>query len=192
MITINLLPVKQIQKRLKALADIIKLGVFLAATLIALGVIALLLSGQISGLKKEIAALQADRDTYKDTLEDIEKLKKDKADLETKLNVISTLKKDSRLTVRLVDEIANLVPQNKMWLLSLSQGGGKLIFSGVAQDNAIIANFMNDLEASPYFANPELQSSSMYTVEGQKLKNFALTCDIVQPADPPVEDEKKG
>ncbi len=189
MITINLLPVKQIQRRLHARNQVFIFAGFVVGLVVVLALAGLLLSHKITKLKDTTAALEAERDSYQSTLNEIEKLKKDKAALENKLAVIAKLKKGSQLTVRILDEIANLTPANKLWLTSLSQADGQMQFSGIALDNANIANYMELLDDSYFFANPELQGSSLYMMGGQRLKSFSLTCDIVEPEQGEPEGE---
>lgn len=181
MITINLLPVKQIQKRLKARNTVITFGASLLALFIVLGVVAMVQQGRIDDLKAAIAALQAEKDSYKSTLAEIDKLKKDREVLEKKLAVIAKLRSDSQLTVRLLDEVANLTPPNKLWLISLGQQGGKMALQGMALDDSIIARYMEALEASDYFADAELVNTSQQVVGTQKFKAFSLNCNITSP-----------
>ncbi|MCF6291501.1 MAG: PilN domain-containing protein [Desulfobacterales bacterium] len=181
MITINLLPVKQIQRRLQARNQVFIFAGFVVGLMVLLALGGLGLNQKIAGLKDRTAALEAEQDSYQSILNEIDKLKKDKAALENKLAVIAKLKKGSRLTVRILDEIANLTPANKLWLTSLSQADGQLQLAGIALDNANIASYMELLDGSYLFADPELQGSSLYMLGGQRLKSFSLTCDIIEP-----------
>lgn len=181
MITINLLPVKQIQRRLYARKQLFLFVGFVVSLVLVLAAVNMVVQQKVDRLRETNAALEKERDSYGSTLAEIEKLKADKAALETKLGVIATLKRSSQLTVRIMDELSNLTPANKLWLTSFTQSEGQMQFAGIALDNSIIANYMEQLEASPFFADPELQGSSLYETGGQKLKSFSLTCAITQP-----------
>lgn len=93
--------------------------------------------------------------------------------------MIGKLKKGSKVTVRVLDDLANLTPTRRLWLVSLDQKPGSLQLSGIALDNATIAQFMKSLNESPYFTDPKLSRSSLMVVGGRKLKQFSLTCGIV-------------
>jgi type IV pilus assembly protein PilN len=178
MIRINLLPVKQIKKVLKARNEVIA---FLLA-LLALAVVLLGLAFSrivvVNDLNATITELKKEKNSYQSTINEIEKLKKDKAKLETKLAMIKKLKKGSRISVRILDEIALLTPPNRMWLKSFTQVPNSLKLSGVALDNETIAQFMKLLKESPLFVNVELANSSLAVVANRKLKSFSLICSV--------------
>lgn len=181
MIRINLLPIRQLKKRIRLLNEVAAFGVIFVALLAVLFAVNFMMARKIDGLKQEIVALNQKKDSYKPILREIEKLQRDKQLLEAKTQTINKLKENSQLTVRVLDEIANRTLTSRMWLLSLRQTGNKLSISGTALDNATIAQYMNQLEDSPYFDNAELVSSSQTVVADQKLKSFGLTLNIIPP-----------
>jgi type IV pilus assembly protein PilN len=179
MIHINLLPVRQIKKKLQALKRIMGLGLTLLAVLALLGLVALALGFKVDELQASIASLKTEKAKYQTTINQIEQLKKDQALLETKLNTISQLKKGSQLAVRVMDELATLTPSSRLWLNSMSFNGTTLRLSGIALDNATIADYMETLIASPYFASAELSGTTTTAVEGRQLKSFSLTINVI-------------
>lgn len=193
MVRINLLPVKQIKKVLKARKEVIA---FLLA-LLALSVLILGLAFTrvmlVNDLHAAINELKKEKNSYQSTINEIEKLKKDKATLETKLATIKKLKKGSHITVRILDEIANLTPANRMWLNSFNQTPDSLKLSGVALDNETIAQFMKLIKESPLFVDAELVNSSLVVVANRKLKSFSLTCSVtpVKLDEPAAEEAAK-
>ena len=179
MIHINLLPVRQIKKKLRARRQVAGLGITLLAVLALLGVVALVLGYRVGELKASISALNKEKAKYQTTINQIEQLKKDQALLETKLKTISQLKKGSQLTVRVMDELATLTPSSRLWLKTMSFNGDILRVSATALDNATIAEYMETLVTSPYFASAELSGTSNTGVGGRTLKNFSLTIKVV-------------
>jgi len=179
MIYINLLPVRQIKRRIKARNQVFGMGITLLCVLAVLGCIALVLGFKIDDLNASITKLNQEKAKYQTTINQIEQLKKDQQLLETKLNTISKLKKGSQLTVRVMDELARLVPSNRLWITRMAFGGNVLRISGTALDNATIADFMETLVGSPFFANAELAGTSNTSVSGRMLKSFSLTIKVV-------------
>jgi type IV pilus assembly protein PilN len=195
MIRINLLPVRQIKKKLQARNNVISLGITLLSVLVVLGLVALVLGFKVGDLKASIGELNKEKNKYQKVIKEIENLKKDQGLLETKLDMISKLKSGSQLTVRLMDEMANLVPSERLWISKMTISKGVLKLSGTALDNATIADFMETVVASPYFATANLSGTSSKGVSGRILKTFSLTCKVVNPdvkEEKPPGQEQKG
>ena len=179
MIHINLLPVRQIKKKIQARKRVFGLGMTLLAVLAFLGVVALVLGFKVGELKASIATLNKEKAKYQTTINQIEKLKKDQALLETKLNTISQLKKGSQLAVRVMDELATLTPSSRLWITKMRFDGSRLRISGIGLDNATIADYMETIVTSPYFATAELSGTSTTGVQGRRLKAFSLTIPVI-------------
>jgi type IV pilus assembly protein PilN len=192
MIHINLLPVRQIRKRLQVRNEV---AIYMASMLVLLlfiNLVALNKISSINNLKGENQALSKKKASYQPILNEIAKLKKDKKEQETKLEVIKKLKTGSQVTVHVMDELSRLTPSNRLWLGSLRQFGLGLTITGVALDNATIAQYMNNIVTSEYFSGAELASSAQTVIAGAKLKSFSLSVGVVSPENNEEEtDEKK-
>ena len=179
MIYINLLPVRQIKKKIQAQKQVFGMVATLLAVLAVLGLTAFVLGLKVDELNGTIAELQREKAKYQTTINQIEQLKRDQALLETKLNTISSLKKGSQLAVRVMDELANLTPSSRIWLSSMSFNGATLYIAATALDNATIADYMETIVTSPYFATAELSGTSSVGVAGRTLKSFTLTIGVI-------------
>lgn len=179
MIRINLLPIRQIKKRQRIKNEVLGFTASLVLVLAVLGFIGLAMANKIDTLNKNIKQLEQRKASFNPMLKEIDKLKKDKLALENKLTAIKQLQAGSQITVRVLDELARSTPTERMWLTALRQGGSGLQLTGVALDNETIAQYMKQLEASPYFASTDLTNSSQTVVAGQKLKSFSLNVSIV-------------
>jgi type IV pilus assembly protein PilN len=187
MLKINLLPVRQLKKRAKAKNQLFGMFFLFLLVLAALGITGALQAQKISDYQADIAALQKEKDSFTPTLKKIEKLKKDKEELVRKTDIIKKLKTESSLTVRTLDEVANRVDNQRMWLDSLQQQNSSLRLSGVALDNQTIAQFMDNLKESPIVQDVTLTNSSLKVVSGRNLKSFELNCVVAQPEIPAPE-----
>ncbi len=181
MLKINLLPIRQLKKRAKARNQIAGFFVIFLLVLALLGFVGLLQANSISGLNSNIAELEKEKKKYTPILAKIEKLKKEKAILEKRIKIIRKLKKDSSLTVRSLDEVAKIIDNERMWLQSLDQQGGALKMTGVALDNQTVAQFMNNLKASPYIKTVNLSNSSLKKMSNKNFKSFSLNCAVGFP-----------
>lgn len=131
---------------------------------------------------------------YQDRQRQLKELQEKHKILEQKLGVIEQLRKNRDLQVRVLDQLAIIVPPDKMWIKTLTQKGNTLTLTGVARGNEVIAQFMEALAKSPYIdANGVvLKQSRQVKIEGYKLKNFNLTARVIVPASEKEAPQKKG
>ena len=181
MLKINLLPVRQLKKRAKAKSQIISAIVALIGFLAILALFGFNQIQKVTALNDSIAKIEAEKKKYQPILNKIKQIEATKKELTRKTDVIIKLKEDSSLTVRVLDEVANIVDNERMWLLSLRQQGTNLYLSGMALDNQTVAQFMDNLKLSPFINSVNLSNSSLKQVAGRDLKTFTLTCAVSQP-----------
>lgn len=192
MIRINLLPIRQLKKKQRLHNEALAFFASLVVLLVVLGLVTVGIAGKISGLKDDIVSLQQKRASYEPILKKIEKLKRDKEVLEAKVQAIKKLQLESSVPVRVIDELANLTPTDRMWMKSFQQSGNSLRVDGVALDNEVIAQFMTEMNNSPYFANADLVSASQTVVAKTKLKAFTLNFQITTPNQGSQKPEQKA
>ena len=181
MVYINLLPIRKIKKRIQAIRQLTVAAIVLIAVLAVLGGVGFYQSSKASQLKDEIAQLNKEKKRYNQILAQIKKLEEDKRLIENKIAVIEQLQKSSALTVHILDEVARIIPNKRMWLNSLSQSGSGLKLSGMALDNQTIAQFMEDLKASEFVNEVDLANTSLSAYAGRNLKSFSLSCAVSMP-----------
>jgi len=187
MLKINLLPIRQLKKRAKAKRQLFSIFFLFLLVLAMLAAVGFLQSQNINSLQKQLASLNKEKDSYSATLKRIDELKKSKAELERRTNVINKLKADSSLTVRVIDEVANRVDAKRIWLQSLNQQNSSLRLTGIALDNQTVAQFMDRLKESPFITSVTLTNSSLKIVSGRNLKAFSINCSVAQPKAPKAE-----
>lgn len=188
MLKINLLPVRQLKKRAKAKKQLFGMLFLFLIVLVLVAAAGFLQSQNIKSLNNTITALQKEKESYTPTLKQIAKLKKDREEFTRRSEIIDKLKTDSSLTVRIVDEVATRIDNQRMWLDSLHQQNATLRLSGVALDNRTIAQFMDQLKASPFVTEVSLTNSSLKIVSGKNLKHFELNCNVAQPTSDTKDD----
>lgn len=178
MIYINLLPVREIKRRISAKNQLLVAIGIIVLLLLGLGLVTTYQTAKINNLRESDKKIQEEKKQYTKILNDIKRIEEEKKDLVTKIAIIHQLKKTSSLTVHALDEVANFTPVNRMWLKTLSQNGNQLSLTGMALDDQTIAKFMDDLENSKYFQNVSLVSSTMETFAERNLKNFSISCNV--------------
>lgn len=197
MLTINLLPIRQLKKIARAKNEIFCFISFLFCFSFLLGCGAFLLNKKVAAIQAETTKLQQEKQGYDKILAEIKKLEADKQELENKIKIINNLKKDSSLTVRVLDDVAKKMDTSRTWLTAFDQQGNTMSLTGKALDNKTIAEFMNALDLSSFISDVNLSDSSLATVAGQDLKAFSLQSAVgfpaekTEPADQKTNQQKK-
>lgn len=169
------------KKRLRTRNEVTVFAVSLVALLALLGAASWSMHQKVTSLQKNITELNEKKAKYNAILNEIKQLEQEKQKLTAKIDVIKQLKSTSQVTVRLLDEIAKATTPDSIWLESLKQTGGSVDLNGIALDNTRLADYMDSLSASPYFASATLGKSSLTTIAGQDLKSFSLTLAVKTP-----------
>ncbi|MFH1626129.1 MAG: PilN domain-containing protein [Pseudomonadota bacterium] len=180
MIRINLLPVREAKLRESARQLVSIGGLSVILVVIAIVFFHLKVSGRVDILNSEVSSTQEQINQLNKKVGDIEKYRKQKKELEDKIKVIDMLSRQKTGPVHILDELSMSIP-GKVWLTSLRESSSKLTLTGIALDNETIADFMKNLERSPYFSNIELVQSQQHLLRELKLESFSITCDVQLP-----------
>lgn len=181
MIKINLLPYREIIRKENIINHAVIAGFTLGLVIIIIFAVDHIKRGKIDAVKEEIARIEKEIASNKVSIDEINKLKKEKETYHRQFQVIENLKKGKEGPVRILDELAAKTP-GKIWLLSLKQSGNNLELVGIAVDNKFISKFMYNLKESPYFGRVDLVASEMKVERTgktkKKLNRFTITCSI--------------
>jgi type IV pilus assembly protein PilN len=113
---------------------------------------------------------QAEVDRLKSIIDEVNGYEKKKANLEAKINLINDLKRNQHGPVRLMDEVSKALP-DLVWLNDMNLIGQTIGIHGKAMTPNAVANFIENLKKSPYFAEPRFDALSQ---EGP-IYNFGLS-----------------
>ncbi|MDH3347341.1 MAG: PilN domain-containing protein [Desulfobulbaceae bacterium] len=188
MVYINLLPVKEIKQRVQARQQVFLFSVVFLGLLACLVFAGVIHQRVVSGLEDDVAKLKLKKKEFNQVIAEIKKIEQDKKLLRTRIDIITRLRKEADLTVRVMDEVAKATPPSRVYINSLSQQGNNLSLSGVALDNRTIASYMDTLKMSPFVNNVELRQATLLAQGGKKLKSFSFACKV---SPPPTDDESK-
>ena len=191
MIKINLIaeaPAAAVAKRKKAegaapgvrQGDVLLLVVLLTAVAVTGGVWYSLTSERAQ-LKRTETERRAERDRLQVFIKKVEVLEARRAALQHKIEVINNLKKAQSGPVRMMDEVSKALPE-LVWLETLSFSGADLTLIGQAMDENAVANYIANLDASPYFSEPTLVDMTRASKDAFK---FNLKC-VFSPTPEPM------
>ncbi len=165
------------------------LGLFIIAAF-ALGFL------QFNAIKKEKALLnevQEEKEKLKDVLVMLERVQVQRDLIMRKIELINQLKSQQGVAVSILDEISKNIPY-WVWLTEVSFNKQQVQIRGRAIDNNLIADYVYNLEISPYFQDVDLASSTRRQVRGNEFLDFSLTARyvIVQPSQPATKVGQEG
>jgi len=151
--------------------DILLLSVLLLAFLIT-GGMWYHLSSTKTRLERRRAELRVERDKLKVFIDKVAELENKREMLQHKINIIDELKRNQHGPVRIMDEVSRAVP-DLIWLNNMTVKGNVVTLSGRAMDENAVANYISNLDASPFFQEPSLVDLAR---SGKGLYSFRLTC----------------
>ena len=199
MAKINLLPWRQeLRKQRQQEFIAILMGVVMVAVAIVLGG-HMALSKQVSDQEERNAFIQAEIGKLDGQIKEIDELQKRREQLLSRMKVIQDLQGRRPVIVRIFDELVRVIPDG-VYFTSLARTGDNFRITGVAESANQVSALMRNLDASPWFKNPQLStvaadaahSLSKEGDEKQPGSRFAMTVSLEQPDAAPAEPKKKG
>jgi type IV pilus assembly protein PilN len=136
------------------------------------------LTAKLERLDGDIVKAEADIVRLKKEIGEVEKFKVRKAELQKKVDIISSLQANRTGPLTVFEALSASMPE-KCWIESLKIEGRKVSVSGMALNNNTIANFMTALGQSGRFQDVLLGSADAATYLDAKLVRFNLTFQTV-------------
>ncbi len=113
-------------------------------------------------------------------VKEIADLKKVRDDLLARIKIIQDLQGTRPLIVRYFDNFVRSIPDG-VHIAMLSSQGNVLSLEGVAESYNRVATLMRNLDASDWFAGPNLTSVVAVPSEGEQAQAFKMTVSTVEP-----------
>lgn len=113
--------------------------------------------------------------------------------INSKISLIRQLQSHQEVAVRIIDELSKNIP-GWVWLTETTYENYLLKINGQALSNNLIADYIFNLNKSPYFRNVSLISSTQSSSRTNQYLEFSLTAKYVLPPaimSPTGEAEKR-
>lgn len=202
-IVINLLPYREKIKKEKLKVFSILIGAFVIAAGLVVFTASTYLGLQIDGQKERNKYVESQNKKLDDQIKDISGLKDEIKDTLAKRQVVENLQINRSDAVSVLNELSKQLPEGVV-LKTVKQTGNKIIITGTTLANSKIASYMNNLDNTPIFENPQIieiklvnapavqngPKGSKKVLEDIKESDFLIMVDLELKLIP-VEDKDK-
>ena len=180
MAQLNLLPWRELRRKE---LDRQVLNIALGIAIIACGLVYwayLIMNGRIEEQVQRNTFLESEIKKVERELKEVNRVKKMRADLIARMEVIQRLQSDRTRMVKLFDGLAKNLPKG-MFLSLFEIKGTKISIKGSADSNGTISKFMRMIEGSEYFTTPDLNVINIRDTKGVRSSNFTMKFEFKRP-----------
>jgi len=186
MARINLLPWRAERRKQREREFYMQLGVAFAAALVVLIGWSYWMGARIDNQNDRNTYLQGEIKQLDDRIAKIKDLEKVRAGLLQRKQIIEQLQANRSQMVHLFDELVKTIPGSAR-LGSMKQSGDSMSLDGVAQSNSSVAEYMRNIEASPWMGHADLRKTENTHDDSRMPYSFGLDVKLNTPtADAPA------
>ncbi|MEM0955603.1 MAG: PilN domain-containing protein [Pseudomonadota bacterium] len=125
-------------------------------------------------LKKNIAELDT-------KVAEIRELQKQRTQLLDRMKVIQELQGNRPIIVRIMDQLVRTVPDG-VFYTELTSGNQSIDITGIAESNNRVSSLMRRLDASDWFADPNLEGVRAEPNFGEQATTFNMKVELQLPS----------
>ena len=163
-----------------------------AAFVVALGVLLLWvfwMDQRIDNQNERNAYLQTEIKQLDVRIAKIKDLETVRAHLLARKQIIEQLQADRSQMVHLFDELVKTIPSSAR-LTGLKQSGQSMSLDGVAQSNASVAEYMRNIETSPWMGHADLRKTENSHDSSRMPYTFGLDVSLSRPKTDEADDHQ--
>jgi Tfp pilus assembly protein PilN len=153
-------------------------SLILGLVIILIAAVAFIQTNSISREKNLFNLIQEEKSTLGDVEAKLTKVEAQRTTIMKKINLIRDLKSYQEVAVKIMDEISKDIP-DWVWLDEITYDKKQVRIKGKALSNKLIADYIDNLEASPTFERVELISSIQQTRGNERFLEFLLNANYV-------------
>ena len=174
MIRINLLPVRVSKKKVAGRQQLLVLVLVVVLGLIANWVWSSSRAGELAAREGKLKRTRDEIAQLDRIIGEVKDIKAQQAALKEKLDTLEKLKAGRAGPVKLLDQLAQIVPP-RLELRKMDEKGGTVTFDGSAATIDDVSAFMSALQGTPYFSKVELKKTNAVTRGGMRIVDFVVT-----------------
>jgi type IV pilus assembly protein PilN len=179
---INLLPWRAERRKQREREFFLQLGAAFVAALLALMLWVAWMNLRIDNQNERNAYLQNEIKQLDERIAKIKDLEKVRQRLLARKEIIEQLQANRSQMVHLFDELVKTIPSSAR-LSALKQSGDSMSLDGVAQSNASVAEYMRNIEASPWMGHADLRKTENTHGDSRMPYVFGLDVALSRPKD---------
>lgn len=187
MARINLLPWRAERRKVREREFFIQLGLAFGAALVVLIVWSLWMDARIDNQNERNTYLQGEIKQLDDRIAKIKDLEKVRADLLQRKQIIEQLQANRSQMVHLFDEMVKTIPASAR-LTGMKQSGDSMSLDGVSQSNSSVAEYMRNIEASPWMGHADLRKTENTHDASRMPYAFGLDVRLNSPGGASADD----
>jgi type IV pilus assembly protein PilN len=149
------------------------------------------LVAEIDDVTARTRAAEAEIARLKPILDELNRYKREREQLERKLAAIRQLEAARTGPVKTFAELSAIIPP-QVWVTSIRERGGQAQIDGVGLDDQSVAVFVNAMLRSPQFEAVELNLVEQTPYLGLNVKRFTVTSAFRSGARPPAAQAAGG
>lgn len=143
---------------------------------------------KIAYQKSRNAFIETETRKLEAQIKEIAELRKRRAHLVERMNVIQDLQGNRPVIVYLFDHLVTTMPDG-VFYESIESRGGALTIRGMAESNNRVSNLMRNMDESPLFISPNLSSVKATPRDGEVWSSFQLNVQQGAPKTQPTKEE---
>ncbi len=174
MIRINLLPVRASRKKQESQKQLLLIGLALAFVVLCNLLWSHSRAEDLASREAKIKRTRTEIAQLERIIGEVKNIKAQQSELKDKLAVLDRLKAGRQGPVRLLDELATLVPA-RLWLRKVEEKSGAIAFEGTAGTIDDVSSFLTALKGSRHFKGVELKKTVAKPEGRLKVVDFTIT-----------------
>ncbi len=191
MIRINLLPVRVSKKKVAGRQQLLLLLLVVVLAVIANWVWASSRAGDLAAREAKLKRTRDEIAQLDRIIGEVKDIKAQQAALKEKLDTLDKLKAGRSGPVKLLDQLAQIIP-TRLEIRKMEEKGGSVTFDGSAASIDDVSQFMTALKGTPFFQRVELKKTVAVTRGGMRIVDFTVSAAAnYTPGSPAPAPEKR-
>ena len=174
MLHINLLPVRVSKSKEAGKQQLVLFGLLVLLVFIGNLTWSRSRAGDLAQREEKLRRTKDEIAQLERIIGEVKNIKAQQGELKDKLAVLDKLRAGRQGPVKMLDELATVIPK-RLWLRKMEEKGGAVVFEGTASTIDDVSAFMSALRHSQYFSAVELKKTTAKADKQFRTVEFTIT-----------------